>query len=71
MSRRSSPRPSSMGRRRIASTEESDVHTGWRRLYTTYKRSGQSARAKRRTRRRERVEAKRELARAIEEARGG
>lgn len=54
MSRRSSPRPSSMGRRRIAGWEEQDVHTGWRRLYTTFNRAGQSSAAKRRTRRRER-----------------
>lgn len=59
--KRSSPRPSSMGRRRIITTEEQDVHTGWRRAYATFKRAGQSAAAKRRTRRRERVEAKREL----------
>lgn len=61
---RSSPK-SSMGRRRIVTTEEQDVHTGWRRLYTTYKRAGQSAKAKRRTRRRERVEAKRDLLREV------
>lgn len=63
---RSSPRPSSMGRRRIVTTEEQDVHTGWRRLYVTYRRAGQSAKAKRRTRRRERVEAKRALRREVE-----
>lgn len=68
MSHRSSPRPSSMGRRRIVTTEEQDVHTGWRRVYLTYRRAGQSARAKRRTRRRERAEMKRELARVIAEA---
>jgi hypothetical protein len=59
--KQSSPRPSSMGRRRIVTTEEQDVHTGWRRLYSTFNRAGQSSKAKRRTRRRERVEAKREL----------
>jgi hypothetical protein len=64
MSKRSSPRPSSMGRRRIAGWEEEDVHTGWRRLMCTFQRAGQSAAAKRRTRRRERVEAKCELARS-------
>lgn len=63
---RSSPK-SSMGRRRIVTTEEQDVHTGWRRLYATYKRAGQSAKAKRRTRRRERVLAKRELRREMED----
>lgn len=60
---RSSPRPSSMGRRRVMSNEEQDVHTGWRRWYTTYKRAGQTAKVKRRTRRRERLEAKRKLMR--------
>lgn len=43
-----------MGRRRIAGWEEQDVHTGWRRLYTTFNRAGQSSAAKRRTRRHER-----------------
>ena len=58
-----------MGRRRIVTTEEQDVHTGWRRVYTTFKRAGQSAKAKRRTRRRERVEAKRDLHREAAEVR--
>ncbi len=66
MTRRSSPRPSSMGRRQIAGFDEENVHTGWRRVYATFQRSGQSAAAKRRTRRRERTEAKRELRRTIE-----
>ena len=59
---RSSPRPSSMGRREVVTAEEQDVHTGWRRVMCTYQRAGQSAKAKRRSRRRERVEAKRSLA---------
>lgn len=67
---RSSPRPSSMGRRRIVTDDDQDVHTGWRRLYTTYKRAGQSSKAKRRTRRRERVEARRALRELLDEARG-
>lgn len=61
MSHRSSPRPSSMGRRRIKSGDEQDVHTGWYRALTSYKRAGQRARVKRRTRRRERLEARRDL----------
>ncbi len=62
MSHRSSPRPSSMGRRRIVTTDEQDVHTGWRRLYVWTQRTGATAKTKRRTRRRERLEAKREIA---------
>jgi hypothetical protein len=50
-----------MGRRRIESDDEQDVHTGWRRVYSTYKRAGQSAKVKRFTRRRERMRARREL----------
>lgn len=42
--------------------------SSWRRVYVTYRRAGQSARAKRRTRRRERAELKRDLASAIAEA---
>lgn len=65
VSHRSSPRPSSMGRRPIKSTDEQDVHTGWRRAYLTYRRAGQSAKVKRFTRRRERAEARRDIKREI------
>lgn len=61
MSHRSSPRPSSMGRRPVTSWLDQEVHTGWYRVYATYKRSRIRSRAKRMTRRRERAEAKREL----------
>lgn len=64
---RSSPRPSSMGRRRVVTDDDQDVHTGWRKVMATYRRAGQSGKAKRRTRRRERVEAKRELMRLAQE----
>lgn len=57
-----------MGRRQIVTTEEQDVHTGWRRAYTTFRRAGQSAAAKRRTRRRERVAAKRQLRAELDES---
>ena len=50
-----------MGRRQIVTTEEQDVHTGWRRVMCTFSRAGQSGKAKRRSRRRERVVLKREL----------
>lgn len=61
MSHRSSPRPSSMGRRAIKGSDEQDVHTGWRRLYVWTQRTGATAKTKRRTRRRERLEAKRQV----------
>lgn len=67
---RSSPRPKSMGRRAIRSDDDQDVHTGWYRVMTTYRRSGQRAKAKRRTRRRERLEAKRALRHEMENDRG-
>ncbi len=47
-----------MNRRRIITTEEQDVHTGWRRIMTSYQRAGAASKAKRRTRRRERREGK-------------
>jgi hypothetical protein len=61
MSRHSSPRPSSMGRRRIETDDEQDVHTSWYRAMTTYRRAGARAKVKRFTRRRERAIARREL----------
>ena len=64
---RSSPRPSSMGRRAIRSLTDEDVHTGWRRIYSTYKRAGAAAKDKRLTRRRERREGERELLREVRE----
>jgi hypothetical protein len=50
-----------MGRRRIESTDEQDVHTGWYRVMTSYKRSRNRAKVKRSTRRRERMQARRAL----------
>lgn len=47
--------------------EEQEVHTGWRRVYVYLQRTGATSKAKRRTRRRERAVAKRELRRRIEE----
>lgn len=67
MTRRSSPRPSSMGRRAIKGHDEQDVHTGWRRLYAWTQRTGATAKTKRRTRRRERLAGKRDLVRQIRE----
>lgn len=67
MTRRSSPRPSSMGRRAILTAEEQDVHTGWRRVYVYLQRTGATSKAKRRSRRRERAVAKRELRQRIKE----
>lgn len=61
MTRRSSPRPPSMGRRRIASDDEQDVHTRWYRAMCRYRRAGQRAKIKRLTRRRERAAARRQL----------
>ena len=58
---RTSPRPASMGRRRIETDDESDVYTRWYRAMTSYKRSRNRAKVKRLTRRRERMEARREL----------
>lgn len=47
-------------RRRIITTEEQDVHTGWRRLMCRYQRAGTAKREKRRTNRRERREGRSE-----------
>ena len=63
---RTSPRPASMGRRRIESDDEQDVYTGWYRVMTSYKRSRARAKVKRRTRRRERLAARRALLRTWE-----
>jgi len=49
-----------MLRRRIVTSEEQDVHTGWRKYMTSYRRAGAASKAKRRTRRRERREGKAE-----------
>lgn len=49
----------SMGRRRIITSDEQDVHTDWRRVYCWTQRTGATAKVKRRTRRRERREGKR------------
>ncbi|NYD39948.1 hypothetical protein BJZ21_004063 [Nocardioides panaciterrulae] len=59
--RGSSPRPASMGRRRIETTDEQDVHTRWYRVMTSYRRSRNRAKVKRLTRRRERMQARREM----------
>lgn len=55
-----------MKRRRKPTGDEQDVHTGWRKLYCWTQRTGATAKVKRRTRRRERMEAKRRLARGEE-----
>ena len=49
-----------MTRRRVISSEELDVHTGWRRYLTYLRRAGATAAVKRRTCRRERREGKQE-----------
>ena len=64
MSRRSSPRPSSMGRRPIKDTAEQDAFTRWRRVYLYTQRPGVTSWIKRNARRRERHEARQALARA-------
>ena len=50
-----------MGRRKMKSGDEYDVHTKWRKLYCWTQRAGATAKVKRRTRRRERHEAKQEF----------
>lgn len=50
-----------MGRRRVVSEDEQDVHTRWYRVMTSYKRSRNRAKVKRLTRRRERAAARRQL----------
>lgn len=55
-----------MGRRIMRTADEQDVHTGWRKVYLWTQRPGATSRVKRRTRRRERQEAKRALLRGEE-----
>lgn len=50
-----------MGRRITRTADEYDVHTGWRKYYLWTQRPGATAKVKRRTRRRERHEARAEL----------
>lgn len=50
-----------MGRRIMRTADEQDVHTGWRKVYLWTQRTGATAKVKRRTRRRERHEARAEL----------
>lgn len=57
-----------MTRRRILSSEELDVHTGWRRYLVYLQRAGATAKVKRRTRRRERREGVQETRRESGEA---
>lgn len=64
---RSSPRPSSMGRRDVKGFDECDVHTGWYRFMCRYNRAGQRSKIKRFTRRRERMEARRSLRKAVDD----
>lgn len=47
--------------RRIVTTEEQDVHTGWRKVLCYTQRAGVTSAAKRRTNRRERREGKAEV----------
>lgn len=68
MSKRSSPRPSSMGRRPIETADGQDVHTGWYKIMCTYSRSKQRAKAKRRDRRRERAQGKQTLRQESQDA---
>jgi hypothetical protein len=56
-----------MSRRRIREGSEQDVHTGWRRLLVYTQRAGVTAAIKRRTRRRERREAKAEIRHDLQE----
>lgn len=49
-------------RRRIVTADEQDVYTGWRRLYTCYQRAGKVRKVKVATHRRERREAKADIA---------
>lgn len=58
-----------MTRRRIITTEEQDVHTRWRRYLCYLQRAGQTAKAKRRTNKRERREGAVEARGALDEAR--
>jgi hypothetical protein len=50
-----------MGRRLMKSADEQDVHTAWRKLYIWTQRTGATAKVKRRTRRRERHDARQAL----------
>lgn len=50
-----------MGRRIMRTADEQDVHTGWRKLYVWTQRTGATAKVKRRTRRRERRDARAQL----------
>jgi hypothetical protein len=45
----------------MVDADEYDVHSGWRRFYCWTQRPGATSKVKRRSRRRERHEAKREL----------
>lgn len=47
--------------RMIKTGEDQDVHTAWRRYLASYRRAGTASKAKRRTRRRERHDARRAL----------
>lgn len=55
-------------RRRIVTDDEQDVHTGWRRVYSKYRRAGAASRVKQRTNRRERREGKAETRAQLFEA---
>jgi hypothetical protein len=50
-----------MLRRRIVTSDEQDVHTGWRRAYTRYRRAGMTREVKTDTNRRERNEGRRAI----------
>jgi hypothetical protein len=45
-------------KRRSVKADEYDVHSGWRRIMTTFQRAGAASKVKRRSRRRERREGK-------------
>ena len=50
-----------MGRRAKPTADEQDVHTSWRRLYLWTQRPGATSKVKKRSRRRERHQAKHRL----------
>lgn len=56
-----------MTRRRIVSTEEQDIHTGWRRYLCYLRQKGVLRKAKRRTNKRERREGVQEIRKEAQE----
>jgi hypothetical protein len=54
-------------KRRRADGDEQDVHSRWRHILAGYQRAGATSKVKRRSRRRERHEARDEIRRAVKE----